>query len=122
MIVHTKSISDDETIEATSLIVLVSTKSLIGPLGSCTSLDFKETAEVLEKLDLESVVFRVVLNMALVILQVLDNVLLLSELSVEEILVALEFVTESLVRCVHEFGFISNSLKEGIIDLILNVV
>jgi hypothetical protein len=56
------------------------------------------------------------------ILEVLHDVLLLSELSIKELRVALELVGEALVRCVQELGLVCDSLQESIIDLILNVV
>ena len=46
----------------------------------------------------------------------------LAYFSIEEVRVWLELIAESLVWSVQEFGFISDSLKEGIIDLILDVV
>ena len=60
--------------------------------------------------------------MSLMILEVLHDVLLLSELSIKELRVALELVGEALVRCVQELGLVCDSLQESIIDLILNVV
>ena len=60
--------------------------------------------------------------MSLVILQVLHDVFLLSQLSIKEFRVALELIREALVRSVQELGLVGDPLQEGVIDLILDVV
>ena len=45
-----------------------------------------------------------------------------SYLGIEEIRVALEFIAESLIWGVKELGLITDSLKERIINFILNVI
>jgi hypothetical protein len=71
---------------------------------------------------LECIVLRIVFDMTLMILEVFDNVLLLAKLSVEELRVALELIAQTLVRCIKELCFITNSLEERVIDFILDVV
>mmetsp|Transcript_28452 Transcript_28452/g.27423 ORF Transcript_28452/g.27423 Transcript_28452/m.27423 type:complete len:133 (-) Transcript_28452:82-480(-) len=56
------------------------------------------------------------------VLQVLHNVFLLSQLSIEVFLVAFELIAEPFVRLTDELGFIANSLEESIINLSLDVV
>lgn len=60
--------------------------------------------------------------MLLMCLQVLHNRLLLSQLCVKELRVGLEFVGQTLLRLVYEFGLVTDSLQEGVVDLRLNVV
>lgn len=60
--------------------------------------------------------------MPLVILEVFHDVLLLSQLRIEELGVGLELVGEALVRRVQEFRLIRDSLQEGVINLVLDVI
>jgi hypothetical protein len=57
-----------------------------------------------------------------VILQVLHNIFLLSELGIEELRIAFELIAQSLVWSIEEFSLITDSLKESVIDFILNIV
>jgi len=59
---------------------------------------------------------------ALVVLQVLHYVLLLSQLGIEELRVALELLAQTLIRGVQEPRFVPDALEEGVVDLVLNVV
>jgi hypothetical protein len=68
------------------------------------------------------VVLGVVLDVLLMSFQISNDSLLLVELGIEEVGITLEFVCKSLLWLVNEFGFISNSLKECIIYLSLNIV
>ena len=60
--------------------------------------------------------------MPLVILEVFHDVLLLSQLRIEELGVGLELVGEALVRRVQEFRLIRDSLQEGVIYFVLDVI
>lgn len=46
----------------------------------------------------------------------------ISYLSIEEIRVTLELLGQSLIRLSQKFGFVANSLQEGIVDLVLDVI
>jgi hypothetical protein len=56
------------------------------------------------------------------ILKILHNVLLLSELCIEEFGVALELIGQPFVRSIEELGFISDSLEECVINFVLDIV
>lgn len=60
--------------------------------------------------------------MLLVSLQVLHDRLLLSQLGVEKLRVRLELVGQTLLWLVDKLGLVADSLKEGVIDLGLDVV
>ena len=50
------SISDNETIEATGLSVLIADHAIVVSLDQCAALDLKQAFKVLEELDLKRIV------------------------------------------------------------------
>ena len=102
--------------------VLIADHAIVTSLDQCTTLDLEESAEVLKQFHLESVVLRVILYVSLMILKILHNVLLLSELSIEEFGVALELIGQAFVRSIEELGFISDSLEECVVNFVLDIV
>ena len=97
-------------------------QTIVSTLVSDSLLDLEQLLEVLEEAHLLRVVLGVVLDVLLVRLKVLDDVLLLSQLGVEELRVGLELVSQLLVWLVQELGLVSDSLEEGVVDLGLDVV
>jgi len=59
---------------------------------------------------------------SLVVFQVFQNVFLLSQLCIEEVGVGLEFSRELFVLGRQEFGFVTDTLQEGVVDFCLDVV
>jgi hypothetical protein len=100
---------------------LIAHQSITSLFGSST-FDLKKVFEVLEELHLLLEVLSVVFDMLLVRFKIFDDVLLLSQFGIEELGVTLEFVSQSFVGLVNEFGLIAYPLQEGVIDFCLNVV
>lgn len=104
-------ISDNETVKATSLSIFVTNHS-ISALGNSSPLSLEEVLQVLEQLHLTSKVLGVVFDVPLVSTQILHDVLLLTELGVEELLVGFELSREALVRVANVLSFVGNTLLE----------
>jgi hypothetical protein len=96
-LVSTRSVSDDKTIEATSSCVFVPDHAVV-VVGNSLSFDFEELTQVFEQLHLIAKVLCVVLNVSLMGTEVLHDILLLSQLCLEEFLVRFEFLREALIR------------------------
>ena len=74
------SISNNEAVVASSLAILV-TNETVAPFGSRLAFDVEQRTQVFEQAHLVAVVFGVVLDVSLVGAQILDDVLLLSQLN-----------------------------------------
>ena len=74
-----RSVSDDETLVASGLSVLVSDET-VASLCHGLALDVEERAQVLVNLHLIAVVFSVILDVPLVCTQVFHNIFLLAQL------------------------------------------
>ena len=96
------SVSDDESIEALSVVVCVTHEISIWAILNGFSLDFEDLLQVLEEGHLLGVVLGIVFDVLLVGFEILDNILLLSQLRIEKLRVRLELVGKSLVWLGHE--------------------
>lgn len=117
------SFSNNKSIKSLSVWILISDHaSICSSILCCSPLYFQKSFQVLEKSHLLSIIFRVVLDVLLMGFKILNDVFLLSQLCIEEILVAFKFICQFLIRLVNELSFVSNSLQECIVDLSLNVI
>lgn len=117
------SISDNKPVEALGVRVLVADHTSFGStVSGRPSLDFEKVLQVLEESHLLGILDRVVLDVLLVRLQVVQDAVLLSQLRVEEVGVALEFRSQLLIGLVYEFALVADSLQESFVDLRLDVV
>lgn len=114
-------VSDNESVVALSLRVLVSDKA-VATLSLGLALNFKQMSQILKQLHLLRIVLRIVFNMALVCPQVLDQTILLFQLSIEELLVGFEFGGESLLGVTQVLGFQAQSLLESLVNVCLHIV
>jgi len=95
---------------------------LCASIFGSSSFDFQERLEILEESHLLRIGHCVVLDVLLVRLEVIEDIVLLSEFCIEEVRVALELVGQLLIRLVDELGLVSDSLQKCFVDLRLNVV
>ena len=88
-----QSISDDEPVEALCIWVLVTNHAgLSSAISRRSSLDLEQLLQVHEELHLLGILHGIVLDVLLVSLQIIQNVVLLSEFCIEEVRVALELI------------------------------
>lgn len=60
--------------------------------------------------------------MLLVLFQVVQNVVLLSQFCIEKVRVTLKFICEFFIWLINEFGFIIDSFQECFVNFRLNIV
>jgi len=116
------SFSDNESIEVLCLSILITDHAVIVSLSDRAAFNLKQCAQIFEQLCLHCVVFTVVLDVPLMIFQIFHYVFLLSQFGIKEFRIALEFRGQTFVRCVQKLCLISDSLEEGVIDFILDVI
>jgi hypothetical protein len=110
-LVSTRSVSDDKTIEATSSCVFVTDHTVV-VVGYSLSFDLKKLTQVLEQLHLIAKVLCVILDVPLMGTEVLHNILLLSQLCLEEFLIRFELLGKTFVRVAQMLCFITNTSSE----------
>ena len=96
------SVSDHESIEALSVVVCVTHEIGIWAILNGFSLDFEDLLQVLEEGHLLGVVLGIVFDVLLVGFEILDNILLLSQLRIEKLRIRLELIGKSLIWLGHE--------------------
>lgn len=116
-----RSVSDDETLISSGVLVLVADEA-VATLADSLALHVKEGAQVLVDLHLVAVVLGVILDVPLVGTQVLHNVLLLSQLHIEVLLECLEFGVQLLIWVGHVTFLSLYSSLESFEDICLDVV
>jgi hypothetical protein len=80
-----RSISDDESVEILSLGVLITDHAIIATLDNGATFHFQKGTQVLEQFNLQGIVLTIVLDVSLVVFKILNDVLLLSQLCIEEL-------------------------------------
>lgn len=117
------SVSHHESIEALRVRILVADHAGVSAAIPCgPSLHFEERLQILEEGHLLRVGHCVILDVLLVRFEIVQDVVLLSQLGVEEVRVALELVRQFLLRLADELALVVDSLEEGFVDLRLDVV
>lgn len=106
-----QSVSDDEPVEALRIRVLVTNHAgLSSAIFRRSSFNLKQGLQILKERHLLGILHCIVLDVLLMGLQVIQNVVLLSQFGIEEVRVALEFVRQLFVWLVDEFSLVVDSL------------
>jgi len=118
---HKLSVTDHEPVKALCVLVLVANHAVATILDGL-DLNHQQLLQIFEHIHLLDEVFRVVLDVLLMGLEVLDNRFLLLQFRLEEVLIRLELGRKPLVSLGHELSLVVDALKEGVMDLVLDVL